>query len=50
MFWIFVVTIHAESDEKTSLGDIKTFRMLLKWFSFRLMQPHFENGQANEGT
>jgi hypothetical protein len=48
MFCIFIFTIHAHSDEKTSLDDIKTFRMLLKWFSSRLTQLQIDNGQANQ--
>jgi hypothetical protein len=48
MFLIFIFTIHAESDKKTSLGNINTFSMLLKWFSPRLTQLQIDNGQANQ--
>ena len=48
MFWTFIFTIHAESDEKTSLDDIETFMMPLKWFSSRLIQLQIDNGQANQ--
>jgi hypothetical protein len=37
-----------ESDEKTSLDNIKTFKMPLKWFSSRLIQLQIDNGQANQ--
>jgi hypothetical protein len=37
-----------ESDEKISLDNIKTFRVLLKWFSSRLIQLQIDNGQANQ--
>jgi hypothetical protein len=48
MFWTFIFTIHAESDEKTSLDDTETFMMPLKWFSSRLIQLQIDNGQANQ--
>jgi hypothetical protein len=48
MFWIFIFTIHAESDAKTSLDDTETFMMPFQWFSSRLIQLQIDNGQANQ--